>query len=91
MEPEGSLPYSQEPSTGPYSEPDQSNPSHPISLRSILILYTYLRLGLPSGLFPSRFHTNILYVFLFSPIRAIYPAHHPPYYLCIEITKIFIM
>jgi hypothetical protein len=29
MEPEGSLPYSQEPSTGPYTEPDQSNPHHP--------------------------------------------------------------
>jgi hypothetical protein len=30
MEPEGSLPCSQEPSTVPYSEPDQSNPYHPI-------------------------------------------------------------
>jgi hypothetical protein len=26
MEPEGSLPPSQEPSTGPYPEPDRSNP-----------------------------------------------------------------
>jgi hypothetical protein len=31
----------------------QSAPSHPISLRSILILSTHLRLGLPNGLFPS--------------------------------------
>jgi hypothetical protein len=31
----------------------QSIPYHPISLRSILKLSTYLRLGLPSGLFPS--------------------------------------
>jgi hypothetical protein len=30
MEPEGSLPCSQEPTTGPHPEPDQSNPYHPI-------------------------------------------------------------
>jgi hypothetical protein len=29
MEPEGSLSCSQEPSTGPYPEPEQSNPYHP--------------------------------------------------------------
>jgi hypothetical protein len=47
--------------------PSHPIPSHPICLRSILILPTHLRLGLPSGLFPSGFPTNILYAFLFSP------------------------
>jgi hypothetical protein len=66
---------SQERSTSPYPEPDRSSPYHPISLRSILILSTYLRLGLPSGLFPSGVPTNILYAFLFAHIRATCPAH----------------
>jgi hypothetical protein len=61
MQPEGSLPCSQEPSTGPYPEPDHSSLYHPILslLISILILPTRLRLGLPSGLFPSGFPTCI--------------------------------
>jgi hypothetical protein len=61
MEPEGSLPRPQEPSTGPCAEPDRSNPYHPISLRSILILSTRLRLGLSSGLFPRRNRIEKLY------------------------------
>jgi hypothetical protein len=39
-------------------------------------LSIHLRLGLPSGLFPSGFPTNILYAFLFS-IRATCPSHPP--------------
>jgi hypothetical protein len=42
-------------------------PSHTISLRTVLILFTDIRLGLPSGLFPSGFPANILYASLFSP------------------------
>jgi hypothetical protein len=35
MEPEGSIPYSQEPSTGPYPEPYQSNRHIPSYLSKI--------------------------------------------------------
>jgi hypothetical protein len=49
MEPEGSLPCSQNPTTAPYPKPDesQSTLSHPTSLRSILILSSQLRLVFP--------------------------------------------
>jgi hypothetical protein len=62
MVPESSSPYSQHPATGPYHEPDEYNPhpQHPISIRYILILSFYLRLGLPNGLFPLNFPTKIL-------------------------------
>jgi len=45
----------------------QSIPPHPTSWRSILILSSHLRLGLPSGLFPSGFPTTTLYTPLLSP------------------------
>jgi hypothetical protein len=52
METKGSLPCSQQPSSGPYPEPDESSPYHPnlSRLKSVLILSTHLRVGLPSGL-----------------------------------------
>jgi hypothetical protein len=54
----------------------QSITSHPVSLeRSILILSTHLRLGLPSGPSPSGFPTNILYAFFVFPISVTCPAH----------------
>jgi hypothetical protein len=56
----------------------QSIPPHPISLRSILILFTHLRLGLPSGLFPSGFPTNILYAFLLSHSCYMSCPSYPP-------------
>jgi hypothetical protein len=76
MVPEGSIPNSQELSTCPYPEPDQSSPHPPSHLYKIhpnIILH--LRLGLPSALLPSGFPTNNLYAFLFSPIRATCPTH----------------
>jgi hypothetical protein len=51
-----------------------------LSLRSILILFSHLCLGLPSGLFPSGFPTNILYAFFFS-LHACYMSRpsQPPW------------
>jgi hypothetical protein len=46
----------------------QPIPPNPISLRPTLILSTYLRLGLPSVLFPSECPTNIPHAFLFFPL-----------------------
>jgi hypothetical protein len=48
-----------------------SMPTH----KTHLALSSYLRLGLPSGLLLSVFPTKFIYVFLFSPMNAAYPAH----------------
>ena len=47
----------------------------PHSLRSTLILSSYLRLGPPSGFLPSGFPTKTLYALPLSPMRAICPDH----------------
>jgi len=52
MEPEGSSPYSQVAAICPYPEPSPSSLQPPTSRRSILILSSHLRQGLPNGLFP---------------------------------------
>jgi hypothetical protein len=44
MEPEDSLPCSQEPATDPYPQPDETIPqSHPIPLRHFSVLFSHLR------------------------------------------------
>ena len=48
---------------------------HPTSSKSILILFSHLRLGLPNGLFPSSVPTKTLYTPLLYPIRATCPAY----------------
>ena len=50
-----------------WASPIQSIYPHPTPWRSVLILSTHLRLGLPSGLFPSGFPTKTLYT----------PSPHP--------------
>jgi hypothetical protein len=62
MEPEGSPPCSQEPATCPYPEPNESNPQPQtlIPPRSILMLSSHPRLGIPSGLLPSGLPTKML-------------------------------
>ena len=53
----------------------QSIPTYHTSWKSILILFSHLRLGLSSCLFPSGFlHQNPVYAFPL-PIRATCPAH----------------
>jgi len=77
MKLERSLPHSHVSATCPYPETDRSStsPPHPTYRRYILILSSNLRLGLPSGLFPSGFPTKSLYKSLLSPIRCKCPAH----------------
>ena len=53
----------------------QSIPPNPTSWRSILILSSHLRLGLPSGSFPQVSPPKTLYTPLLSAIRATCPAH----------------
>ena len=48
---------------------------HATSWKAIFILFSHLRLGHSTGLFPSGFPTKSLYTTLTSPISATCPAH----------------
>jgi hypothetical protein len=63
---EGSLPYAQEPVTGPYPQQDESSP-HSISLSRILTLSSHLCLNLQRHLLFSGFPTELSYVFFICP------------------------
>ena len=75
-ESEGSLPHQKSPLPAIFLvRPIQSMVSYFTSWRSILILFSPLRLGFPSGLLPSSFPTAALYTPLLFPIRAMFPTH----------------
>jgi hypothetical protein len=82
-EPEGSSPHSQQPANGPYPEPGESTPHpQPISLRSILIPSSNLRLGLPSCLLSFRLsHQNPVHVSPFSHACHMPRPPHSPWFV----------
>jgi len=54
-------------------DPVHTPTSHYLKIR--LNIIPHLRLGLPSGLFPSGFPSKTLYTLLFSPISSTCPVH----------------
>ena len=70
-----SLQVPQKHATAPYPEPDESTPSSPVHLRTILILSSHLHLILPRCLFPFSLSNKTFYALLFSPPRHIFPSH----------------
>jgi hypothetical protein len=80
MEPDGSLPCSQEPTASPCPAPDESNPQPytTLLLSFILLLSSDLHLRLVSGRLTSGFLTKMLYPFFIfqmcdkCPVRCIF-------------------
>jgi len=85
MEPEGSLPHSQQPATCPYTEPPHVHdpPSHLLK-NHFNFIFTFMprssKLPLPPQVFPPKHSMH-----LSSPIRATYPTHLILLYLITQI------
>ena len=76
MEPESRYRIHKCPAPAPIlSQLDPVHIPHHTSCRSILTESSHLRLGLPSGLFPSGFPTKTLNTPLLSPKRVTFTAH----------------
>jgi len=76
MVPNAALLWSQQSATFLYPELNKPSPCPPITFKIYLVFF-HLCLGLPSGLFPSRFQIGS-FIDIFSPIPATYPAHLIP-------------
>jgi hypothetical protein len=74
MEPESSLPCSEEPATVSCPEPDESSP-HPHTLFLVKVQFYHPPLGLPSDHPPSGFQAVRFYEFLIPPMRSACSAH----------------
>jgi hypothetical protein len=74
MEPEGSLPCSQQPASDPYPEPDASN-QHFLTLTSILILFSHLRLCFPKWSLSFRFSKQNTVRISHIPVHVTCPVH----------------
>jgi hypothetical protein len=75
-----------------------SIPLHPVSIGSILVLSTHLRLGLGNDLFPSGFPTNVLHRLICPHLRYMPSPFHPPWldhsnytWCTVELMKLLIM